>query len=210
MVEGHGCILKDIDGKEYIDGLAGLWLVNVGHGRKEIGEAMAAQAGTLAYARFHTNDDRAGDSTRHAPCRAYAWRSLYRVFCSEGSDGRSAIKIARQYQYLAGFPKRFKIIGRRGSYHGATYGAMSVSGTRQMTEPYYSPFMNGAHLHVAPPYCYRCDYRHTYPACDVYCVDAEQLIEHEGPQTVAGGAGISASGGIAIPPPIFTAPAPDL
>ena len=50
MVEGHGCILKDIDGKEYIDGLAGLWLVNVGHGRKEIGEAMAAQAGTLAYA----------------------------------------------------------------------------------------------------------------------------------------------------------------
>ena len=50
MVEGRGCILKDIDGKEYIDGLAGLWLVNVGHGRKEIGEAMAAQAGTLAYA----------------------------------------------------------------------------------------------------------------------------------------------------------------
>ena len=117
----------------------------------------------------------------------------------------SAIKIARQYQYLTGFPKRFKIIGRRGSYHGATFGAMSVSGTRQMTEPYYSPFMNGT-MHVAPPYCYRCDYRHTYPACDVYCVDAiAQLIEHEGPQTVAAviAEPVSASGGIVIPPPEY-------
>src|SRR5437870_13136894 len=50
MVEGRGCILKDMDGKEYIDGLTGLWLVNVGHGRTGIGEAMAAQAGTLGYA----------------------------------------------------------------------------------------------------------------------------------------------------------------
>src|SRR2546423_13610927 len=49
MVEGRGCILKDIDGKEYIDGLAGLWLVNVGYGREEIGGALAAQAGALAY-----------------------------------------------------------------------------------------------------------------------------------------------------------------
>src|SRR2546430_16840517 len=53
MVEGRGCILKDIDGKEYIDGLAGLWLVNVGHGREEIGEAMAAQGGAPAHARLN-------------------------------------------------------------------------------------------------------------------------------------------------------------
>ena len=206
IVEGRGCIIKDIDGKEYIDGLAGLWLVNIGHGRKEIGAAMAAQAGTLAYA----------SSTQMTTVPAIQLATLLSeitpgdlstvFFCSGGSEAvESAIKIARQYQYLVGFPKRFKIIGRRGSYHGATYGAMSVSGTRQMTEPYYSPFMNGA-LHVAPPYCYRCDYRHTYPACDVYCVDAiEQLIEHEGPQTVAAviAEPISASNGIVIPPPEY-------
>src|SRR5262245_57323961 len=199
LVEGRGCMVKDIDGKEYIDGLAGLWLVNVGHGRKEIGEAMAAQAGTLAYA----------SSTQLTTVPAIQLATLLSeitpgdlstvFFCSGGSEAvESAIKIARQYQYLVGFPKRFKIIGRRGSYHGATYGAMSVSGTRQMTEPYYSPFMNGT-LHVAPPYCYRCDYRHTYPACDVYCVDAiEQMIEHEGPQTVAAviAEPVSASNGI--------------
>ena len=50
LVEGKGCIVKDIDGNEFIDALAGLWLVNVGHGRSEIGDAMAKQAGTLAYA----------------------------------------------------------------------------------------------------------------------------------------------------------------
>jgi adenosylmethionine-8-amino-7-oxononanoate aminotransferase len=206
LVEGRGCIVKDIEGKEYIDGLAGLWLVNVGHGRREIAEAMAAQAGTLAYA--------SSSQTTTIPAIQLATLlselapgDLSTVFfCSGGSEAvESAIKIARQYQYLVGYPKRFKIIGRRGSYHGATYGAMSVSGTRQMTEPYYSPFMPGT-MHVAQPYCYRCDYRQTYPACDVYCVDAiAQMIEHEGPHTVAAviAEPISASAGIIVPPPEY-------
>src|SRR5438270_13813096 len=51
MVEGRGCILKDIDGREYIEGLAGLWLGNVGHGRRAIGEAWAGRGGSLAYRR---------------------------------------------------------------------------------------------------------------------------------------------------------------
>ncbi|MGQ4808255.1 putative aminotransferase [Candidatus Entotheonellaceae bacterium PAL068K] len=203
LVEGQGCIVKDIDGKEYIDGLAGLWLVNVGHGRQEIGEAMAAQAGKLAYA----------SSTQATTVPAIQLATLLAeltpgdlstvFFCSGGSEAvESAIKIARQYHHLTGAPKRFKIIGRRGSYHGATFGAMSVSGTRAMSEPFYSPFMAGT-MQVSPPYCYRCDYRHTYPACDVYCVEAiDQMIEYEGPQTVAAviAEPVSASGGIVIPP----------
>ena len=206
LVEGQGCIVKDVDGKEYIDALAGLWLVNVGHGRKEIAEAMAAQAGTLAY----------GSSMQTTTVPAIQLATLLAditpgdlstvFFCSGGSEAvESAVKIARQYQHLAGHPKRLKIIGRRGSYHGATYGAMSVSGTRQLSEPYHSPFMNGT-MHVAPPYCYRCDYRHTYPSCDVYCVDAiEQLINYEGPQTVAAviAEPVSASCGIVVPPPEY-------
>jgi adenosylmethionine-8-amino-7-oxononanoate aminotransferase len=206
LVEGHGCMVRDIDGKEYIDGLAGLWLVNVGHGRKEIGAAMAAQAGKLAYA----------SSTQATTIPAIQLATLLAeiapgdlstvFFCSGGSEAvESAIKIARQYHHLTGAPKRFKIIGRRGSYHGATFGAMSVSGTRAMTEPYFSPFMQGT-MHVSPPYCYRCDYRHTYPACEVYCVDAiEQMIQFEGPETVAAviAEPVSASGGIVIPPPEY-------
>jgi adenosylmethionine-8-amino-7-oxononanoate aminotransferase len=206
LVEGHGCIVKDIEGKEYIDGLAGLWLVNVGHGRKDIADAMAAQAATLAYA--------SSSQTTTVPAIQLATLlaeitpgDLSTVFfCSGGSEAvESAVKIARQYHYYRGEPKRAKIIGRRGSYHGATYGAMSVSGMRQLYEPYHSPFMHGT-LHVSPPYCYRCDYRHTYPACDVYCVDAiAQMIEFEGAQTVAAviAEPVSASNGIVIPPPEY-------
>ena len=80
MVEGRGCIVKDIDGKEYIDGLAGLWLVNVGHGRKEIGEAMAAQAGHAGLRQLGADDHGSGDSTRHAVGQDYAGRSLHGVF----------------------------------------------------------------------------------------------------------------------------------
>src|SRR5688572_29875465 len=157
LVEGKGCIVKDIDGKEYIDGLAGLWLVNVGHGRKEIGEAMAAQAAKLAYASSTqaTTIPAIQLATQLAEITPGDLSTVF--FCSGGSEAvESAIKIARQYHHITGAPKRFKIIGRRGSYHGATFGAMSVSGTRQQSEPYYSPFMSGT-MHVSPPYCYRCD-----------------------------------------------------
>jgi adenosylmethionine-8-amino-7-oxononanoate aminotransferase len=206
LVEGKGCMVKDIDGNEYLDGLAGLWLVNVGHGRKEIAAAMAEQAGKLAYA--------SSTQATTVPAIRLAARlaeitpgDLSTVFfCSGGSEAvESAIKIARQYHHFTDSPKRFKIIGRRGSYHGSTFGAMSVSGTRQMNEPFFSPFMQGT-MHVAPPYCYRCDYRQIYPACDVYCVDAiEQMIQFEGPQTVAAviAEPVSASAGIVIPPPEY-------
>jgi len=96
MVEGHGCMVKDIDGKEYIDGLAGLWLVNVGHGRKEIGEAMAAQASTLAYASSiqTTTVPAIQLATLLAEMTPGDLSTVF--FCSGGSEAvESAIKIAR-------------------------------------------------------------------------------------------------------------------
>lgn len=203
LVEGEGCIVKDIEGREFIDGMSGLWLVNSGHGRKEIADAMARQAATLAYASSITATTIPAIqlATLLAELTPGDLNTVF--FCSGGSEAvESAIKIARQYHYLRGEPKRLKIIGRRGSYHGATQGAMSVSGTRATSEPQGSPFMYGT-LHVSPPYCYRCDYGHTYPGCDVYCVRAiEQLIEYENPKSVAAviAEPISASNGIVVPP----------
>ena len=122
-------------------------------------------------------------------------------FCSGGSEAvESAIKIARQFHYFNGSPKRQKVIGRRGSYHGATFGAMSVSGTRPTSEPYHGPFMPGV-LHASPPNCYRCDFRQTYPACDLMCADQiGQIIEYENPATVAAviAEPVSASNGIVV------------
>ncbi|MEC8202038.1 MAG: aspartate aminotransferase family protein [Pseudomonadota bacterium] len=203
LVEGNGVIVKDIDGNEYIDALAGLWLVNVGHGRQEIGDAMARQAGTLAYASSTqaTTIPAIQLATRLAEITPGDQTTAF--FCSGGSESvESAIKIARQYHYHNGQPKRQKVIGRRGSYHGGTYAAMSVSGTRPVSEPYHSPFMPGV-LHASPPNCYRCDFRATFPSCELLCADQiNQIIEYENPETVAAviAEPISASNGIVIPP----------
>ncbi len=203
LVEGKGVMVKDIDGNEYIDALAGLWLVNVGHGRQEIGDAMARQAGTLAYASSTqaTTIPAIQLATRLAEITPGDQTTAF--FTSGGSESvESAIKIARQYHYHKGQPKRQKVIGRRGSYHGGTYAAMSVSGTRQVSDPYHSPFMPGV-LHASPPHCYRCDFRATYPGCGLLCADQiGQLIEYEHPETVAAviAEPISASNGIVVPP----------
>jgi len=79
---------------------------------------------------------------------------------------------------------------------------MSVSGTRPQSEPFHGPFMPGV-LHASTPYCYRCDFRQTYPSCDLLCADQiGQMIEYENPQTVAAviAEPVSASNGIVVPP----------
>ena len=203
LVEGKGIWVKDIDGNWFIDALAGLWLVNVGHGRAEIGEAIARQASQLAYASssMSTTIPAIQLSEKLASITPGDQNTVF--FCSGGSEAvESAIKLARQYHYHRGQPKRQKIIGRRGSYHGGTYAAMSVSGTRPVTDPYHSPFMPGV-LHASPPNCYRCDFRQTFPSCDLLCADQiGQMIEYENPDTVAAviAEPISAANGIVVPP----------
>ncbi len=203
LVSGQGCTVVDVHGREYLDALSGLWLVNVGHGRSAIAEAMARQAKTLAYA----------SASRATTLPAIQLATLLAqltpgdlstvLLCSGGSEAvESALKITRQYHTLRGEPERYKVIARRGSYHGATYGAMSVSGAPQSVDPYYSPLVPGG-LTVPAPYCYRCDYGKTYPACEVYCVEAiEDLITHEHPRTVAAviAEPVSAACGVVIPP----------
>ncbi len=203
LTEGKGIWVTDIDGNRFIDALAGLWLVNVGHGRAEIGEAIARQASTLAYASSTTGTTIPAIQLAERLAAMAPGDQNTVFFTSGGSESvESALKIARQYHYHRGEPKRQKIIGRRGSYHGGTYGAMSVSGTRQVTDPYHSPFMPGV-LHASPPYCYRCDFRQSFPGCGLLCADQiGQMIEYENPKTVAAviAEPISASNGIVVPP----------
>ena len=125
---GVGSTIYDVYGNEYLDGIAGLWVVNAGHGREEIAEAMFNQAKRLAYAssmNFTTVPavQLADMIAERTP------GDLNRVFFTTGgSDAvESAIKVAKQVQVMRGFPKRYKIIARRGSYHGMTYGAMSLT-----------------------------------------------------------------------------------
>lgn len=202
---GDGARLYDIHGKEYIDGIAGLWVVNAGHGRAEIGEAMSEQARRLAYV--------SSGSYTTVPAVALAEEitnllpgDLDRMFfCSGGSEAvESAVKIAKQVQSMRGYPRRYKVIARRGSYHGMTHGAMSLTSSRK--EKYFGPFMYGVY-HVQSPN----NYRSQFPGLsgeedDIACADAvEQEIEFQDPETVAAviAEPISTSNGVQVPSPRY-------
>ena len=204
LVRGEGSTVWDAQGKAYLDGLAGLYVVNVGHGRREIGEAMAQQAGELAYvsSASYTNlaAVRLGDVLS-----GITPGDLNRFFfCSGGSEAvESAMKIAKQIQAMRGFPKRYKIIARRGGYHGATFGAMSVTSSRN--EKYFGPFMYGVSF-VSSPNRYRNDFGLEGEAGDLACANAiEQEIMAQGPDTVAAviGEPISTANSSHVPSPKY-------
>jgi adenosylmethionine-8-amino-7-oxononanoate aminotransferase len=204
---GEGSTLYDTRGQAWIDGIAGLWVVNAGHGRAEIAEAMAAQASKLAYV--------SSAAYTSVPAVQLAETlatitpgDLSRVFFSSGGSEavETAIKIAKQVQGLRGFPRRYKIIARRGSYHGMTFGAMSLTtGNRAQQERFFGPLMDGVY-HVPSPNRYRNDFGIEGEAGDEMCAKwVEQEIIFQGPETVAAviGEPISTSNGVHIPSPRY-------
>ena len=201
---GEGSTLHDVRGRAYIDGLAGLFVVNAGHGRREIGEVMAEQAGRVAYT--------AASTFSNVPAVRLAEKlseiapgDLSRVFLvSGGSEAvETAIKIAKQAQAMRGFARRYKIIARRGSYHGMTYGAMSLTASR--VENYHGPFMYGV-SHVPSPNRYRNDFGLSGEDGDIMCARyVEQEILNQGAETVAAviGEPVSTSNGNHVPSPRY-------
>ncbi len=198
--KGKGSTLWDIHGKEYIDGISGLWVVNAGHGRAEIGEAMAEQAGKLAYisAESYTSEPTVHLAHTLAEITPGDLSRVY--FCSGGSEAvETALKIAKQVQAMRGFPRRYKIISRRQSYHGMTHGAMSLTAMRN--ENFFGPFMYGV-SHVPHPNQYRSDFGLEGEAADIMAAKyVEQEIENQGPETVAAviGEPISSAAGVHVP-----------
>lgn len=203
FVKGRGCFITDIHGREFLDGMSGAWVVNVGHGRREIGEAMAAQAETLAYmSAFNFLNVPAIQLAKKLADLTPA--PLNRVFLSNsGAEAvESALAMARQYHYNNGHKGRYKVISRRGSYHGSTFGGKSLSGFRHgFLQARFAPFLEGT-IHVAGPNTYRPD-----DGLDAKTFlmrsarEIERVIQHEGAESVAAviGETISASAGVHIP-----------
>lgn len=127
---GDGAIVWDDRGNRYIDGMASLWYVNIGHGRTEMAEAIAEQAKTLAA--YHTFDPYTTPATEAAAARIAALSPFdgARVFFgSSGSEAvDTAMKIARIAQREAGHPERQVIVSRERGYHGTNYGGTSAQG----------------------------------------------------------------------------------
>lgn len=186
IVKGEGAKIYDIDGKEYIDGLSILWTVNIGHGRREIIDALKEQLEKINYASlFGGYFNEPAIKLADKLCKITPSTLKTTFFISGGSEAvESAIKFVRQYWALKGMPEKKKIISRRESYHGVTYGALSATGLRIYRQPFEPllPFF----LHVSPPYCYRCDFGKNPETCNVECVrQIKDLIFYEGARTIA-------------------------
>ena len=144
MVRGEGAYVWDQHGKRYLDGLAGLFTSQLGHGRTELAEAGAKQASTLAYFPLWTYaHPRAIELAERLA--GYAPGDLNRVFFTSGGSEavESAWKLARQYFRITGQPQRTKVISRDIAYHGTTMGALSITGIPDLKTP-FEPLVGGA------------------------------------------------------------------
>ena len=185
FVSGEGVHVTDALGNTSIDGMSGLWLKNVGYGRKEIADAAYEQMLGLTYMPLGSTTEPTiklaekisqiapGDMTRS-------------FFTSGGSESvETALKLTRAYFKRVGEPNRTKFISRKGSYHGATMGALALGGSHLYPKLDYEPLMPGV-FHVPQPLPYRCEYGGQTPEeCAELCVNAvEEMMLFQDPETI--------------------------
>ena len=174
---GRGVHFWDADGNKYLDFSSALVNLNVGHQHPKVVQAIKDQAEQLCYAR----PDAAclSRSKLGRDLAAVTPGDLNRFFFTlAGADANeNAVKIARAYT------GKFKILAKYRSYHGATYGAITLTGDPR--RPPVEPGIPGV-VHFLDPYCYRCSFGLTYPECSLRCAEhVEEIIQYEAPSTVA-------------------------
>jgi 4-aminobutyrate--pyruvate transaminase len=205
---GDGIYLYDAEGKQYIDAAAGMWNVNVGHGRKELAEVAAAQMSRLEYASSF-----GGASNR--PSIELAERVAHLapgdletiLFTAGGSEANdSAFKLARLYWKQRGLPQKRTIIGRHMGYHGLTLATTQATGIPRYWD-LVDPGVDGF-AHISPPYHYRYGEGLSEAAfVEKLGVELEAKINQLGPDTVAAfiAEPVLGTGGVIVPPDAYHA-----
>jgi adenosylmethionine-8-amino-7-oxononanoate aminotransferase len=186
IVRGEGPWVWDSRGRKYLDGLSGLFVVQVGHGRHELAEAAAQQASQLAYFPLwgYAHPGAIELAERVA---GLAPGPLNRVFFTGGGSEavESAWKLARQYFQAIGQPRRYKVISRNIAYHGTSMGALSITGLADIKAP-FEPLVPGS-VRVANTNFYRApEHGDDLDAFGRWAADdIEHRIVMEGPESVA-------------------------
>ena len=180
-VRGEGVYVWDGDGNRYLD-FSGSAVVNfIGHGVREISDAMAEQARQLEF--VHTSQFTTPVAEEFAQelldfaGEGFAGGAVY-FTCGGSESVETALKLARQYQVEIGERNRHQILSRQQSYHGATLGALAASGNRKRREIYLP--MVREFEHIGMPYCYRCNFDCTdscYSCGQQYAAELERAIE---------------------------------
>jgi adenosylmethionine-8-amino-7-oxononanoate aminotransferase len=203
---GQGAVLTDVQGRRYIDALASLWNVAVGHGRAELAEAAAEQMRTLAFANAYTGYANVPSIRLTEKLLGIAYPNMSGIFyANSGSEANEfAVKAARYFWAVSGKPSKTKIISRQEAYHGGTMAATAVTGMA----PFHRNFGPEPPdvVHVPTCYPYRCQWCASKPACTLECADSiEAAVEREGADTVAAviGEPVHGAGGVIPPDPAY-------
>ncbi|MBW8011531.1 MAG: aminotransferase class III-fold pyridoxal phosphate-dependent enzyme [Chloroflexi bacterium] len=190
----EGVYFWDADGKRYIDFSSQLMNLNIGHQHPKVIEAIKEQADKLCFAHPGTATEprgRLGESLAEIT----PGNLNKTFFCLGGAEANeNAIKMARMYT------GRHKILAQYISYHGATHGAIALTGDSRRWA--VEPTMPGV-VHTLNPYCYRCPFGWTRDTCHRECIDhIEEVIQYEGPEEIAAIflEGVVGSNGIIVPP----------
>ena len=207
---GTNCHIEDRDGNRSLDAFAGLYCVNVGYGRQDIADAIAAQAKELAYYHAYVGHGTEASITLAKMILDRAPANMSKVYFGlSGSDANETnIKLIWYYNNILGRPEKKKIISRWRGYHGSGLMTGSLTGLELFHKKFDLPLAQVIHTE-APYYFRRDDLGQTEEQFVAHCVaELEALIEREGPDTIAAfiGEPMLGTGGI-VPPPVGYWPA---
>ena len=204
IVKGSGVRVEDAAGRSYIDGMAGLWCVNVGYGRTEITDAMSRQGALLPYYHSFTAMGTEPPAILAARLLEMAPVPMARVFFgNSGSDANDTqVKLIWYYNNALGRPKKKKIIARRRAYHGVTVMSAGLSGLDHVHMGFDVPLPMVRHI-SAPHRLWEAEPGMTdREFVDQLVDELEQMIRREGADTIAAffAEPIQGTGGVIVPP----------
>jgi putrescine aminotransferase len=199
----EGSYVTDDHGVRLLDGLAGLWCVNMGYGRREIIDAISAQLEKLCYYPSFFNSTTEPTILLAEKLHALGLpRLTHTLFSNSGSEANeTALKVILSYWLLKGQPRRTKIISRTYSYHGVTLGATNLTGLVSCTKPFGLP--TSGFVRVPGPYHYVSGSALSPEDFGKKCLEeTETIIKCEGPDSIAAlfAEPIQGAGGVIIPP----------
>ena len=201
---GEGIYVYDDDGKQYIEGLAGLWCASLGFSEKRLVKAATRQLDTLPF--YHNFAHKAVEPSielaeylvEHAPV------PMSKVFfTNSGSEANdTVVKLVWYYNNIVGRPQKKKIISRRGAYHGITVAAASLTGLQYAHTAFDLPIANIIHTDCPHHYHFAQEGESEADFAKRLAANLEQLIETEGPDTIAAfiAEPLQGAGGVIVPP----------
>ncbi|MBK8024333.1 MAG: aspartate aminotransferase family protein [Chloroflexi bacterium] len=201
---GEGVYLYTVDGRRILDGMAGLWNVNVGYGREELAQAAYDQMKRLAFTSNFAGMTNVPATQLADKLSGYAYSGLKTTFFTSGGSeaNDSAFKIARYYFKRMGKPEKSKVIARKFAYHGITLAATFATGIERYHKMFGPPVPGFIHVPAPYPYRYDGEVKDGETIGQAAARAIEEAILREGPETVAAviAEPVQGVGGVIVPP----------